>query len=310
MSADQYRIVFDGELVPGMSHDGVKNNLVRLFKSDADKVDRLFDRGPVYIKRDLSAPEADRYLQALQRAGVQARKELEAAKSVTLSLVDDTTGSSGEPTAIETMECPKCGHRQPIAVQCNSCGIVIEKFLARQALQVQASRRDESHGGAQPYAPPRAQIDEPAVEYGELKVFTIHGRIGRLRYLAWSMALIAAALGLFIIPSMAFAISGVLGSILTGILCLGLLFVSVQIGVQRLHDIGWSGWFMLLYLVPVIGTVFPLVALLMPGSDGKNRFGPPQPPNSRSAKILATLWLLAPVVGILAAIALPAYQQR
>jgi len=78
--------------------------------------------------------------------------------------------------------------------------------------------------------------------------------------------------------------------------------------VQRLHDLGWSGWLMLLYLVPIIGTVLPLVVLLMPGNPGVNRFGPPQPPNSRAVKILAALWLLVPVIGVLAAIVLPTYQ--
>lgn len=310
MSADQYRIVFDGELVPGMSHEAVRSNLARLFKSDADKVDRLFGRGPVNIKRELSALEADRYLQALQRAGAQARKEPEATKGITLSLVDDTTESSEASAATERMECPKCGHCQPVAIQCDGCGIVIQKYLARQALQAQASTPDVSPGSAQPYAPPRVPVDEPTSEYGELRVFTLHGRIGRLRYLAWSMVLIAAALGLFIIPSMAFAISATLGWILTGILCLGVLFVCLQIGVQRLHDIGWSGWLMLLNLIPIVGNLFALALVLMPGNDGSNRFGPPQPPNSRAVKVLAALWLLVPILGIVAAIALPAYWQR
>ena len=50
MQATQYRIVFDGELMPGMALDTVKANLARLFKSDSGKIDRLFDQGPVNIK--------------------------------------------------------------------------------------------------------------------------------------------------------------------------------------------------------------------------------------------------------------------
>ncbi|AHL74107.1 membrane protein [Stutzerimonas stutzeri] len=311
MSAEHYRIVFDGELVPGMSADTVRNNLARLFKSDADKVERLFSHGPVNIKRDLSALEADRYLQALLRAGARARKEPEASRGLTLSLIDYASTSPSQASATaDQMECPKCGHSQPTAIQCESCGIVIQKYLARQAQQAEASKQSEIQAAAQPYAPPLAQIGEPAPQYGELKVFTIQGRIGRLRYLAWSMSLMSAALGLLLVASMAFAVSAVLGSILSGILCLGLLFVSMQICVQRLHDIGWSGWLMLLNLVPIAGNLFSLAMLLMPGNDGMNRFGPPQPPNSRAVKILASLWLLVPVIGIVAAIALPAYLQR
>lgn len=307
MSADQYRIVFDGELLPGVSLDTAKNNLTQLFKCDASKVERLFGHGSVPLKRELSAPEADRYLQALQRAGVQARKEAEPTKGIALTIVDYATVNPSEtPVRTEHMACPKCGHTQPTAIECCSCGIVIEKYLAHQAQLGETSLQSRSI--AHPYAPPRAEVGEPTAEYSTLKVFTTQGRIGRLRYLAWSMALMAAALGLLFIASMTFAASAVLGMIVTGVLGIGFLLVSVQIGVQRLHDVGWSGWFMLLYLVPVVGTFFPLVVLLMPGNTGANRFGPPQPPNSSAVKILAALWLLVPIIGILTAIILPTYQ--
>jgi len=307
MSADQYRIIFDGELMPGVSPDAVKSNLTRLFKCDAGKVERLFGHGSVYIKRDLSAPEADRYLQALQRAGVQARKEAEATKGITLTIADHSTVlPTSAPFVTEQMACPKCGHAQPAAIECCSCGVVIQKYLARQPQLGETPT--QRYSAAHPYAPPRADVGSPTAEFGELKVFTTQGRIGRLRYLAWSMALMAAALALLIVASLTFAASVVLGVILTGALGIGFLLVSIQIGVQRLHDMGWSGWLMLLYLVPVIGTLFPLVVLLMPGNEGPNRFGPPQPPNSRSVKILAALWLLVPFLGILTAIILPTYQ--
>ncbi len=307
MSADQYRIVFDGELVAGVSPDTAKSNLIRLFKCDAGKIERLFGQGSVHIKRDLNAREADRYLQALHRAGVLARKEPESAKGIALAIAEYAPAQpSDAPITTEQMACPKCGHTQPAAVECCSCGIVIQKYLARQALQGETARHSQSTMHL--YAPPRADVGEPTAEYGELKVFTTQGRIGRLRYLAWSMALMAAALGLLLIAGMTFAASTVLGVIITGVFGIGFLLVSIQIGVQRLHDVGWSGWLMLLYLVPVIGTVFPLVVLLMPGNAGSNRFGPPQPPNTRAVKILAALWLLAPFVGILTAIVLPTYQ--
>lgn len=306
MSAEQYRIVFDGELVPGMSADVVRSNLAMLFKSDSAKVDRLFGKGPINIKRDLSASEADRYVQALERAGARARKVLEADTGMTLTLVEDNSNLT--PAAISTMECPKCGHAQPTSIQCNNCGVVIEKYLARQAQQPAETQAANPLSTSQPYAPPRAPVGEPMAEHGELKVFTTQGRIGRLRYLAWSLSLMTVAFGLWMIASMTLAVSVALGVILIGIFGVGFLVVSVQIGVQRLHDLGWSGWFMLLNLVPVVGTFFPLVMLFIPGNNGGNRFGAPQPPNSRAVKILAGLWVLVPVIGILAAIALPSFQ--
>lgn len=308
MGRYQYRIVFDGKLVQGMPLETVKANLARLFKSDAAKVERLFDNGLVHIKRDLGEDEAERYLQALRRAGAQARKEPEEEQQFSLSLVDHAPAQSEESTR-EQMNCPKCGHAQPVAIQCASCGIVIEKYLVRQAQAANAAKRGENDASAQPYAPPRAFLGETCPEYGTLKPFGIQGRIGRLRYLAWSLALIAAGFGLFLIAGLVFAISAVFGSILGVVFGVGFLIVATQIGVQRLHDMGWSGWFMLLNLVPVVGTVFPFALLLVASNEGANKYGPPQPPNSRAVKVLAALWLLVPILGIIAAIALPAYQQ-
>lgn len=305
MQANQYRIVFDGELMPGMSAETVKANLALLFKIDSDKIDRLFGQGSVSIKRELSETQADKYLHALQSAGAKARKEPENRQPFSLALVDNTDDSTATSAAAQ-MECPKCGHAQAQAIQCESCGIVIEKYLARQA---QAEAQNNRTEASLPYAPPRAKVAEPMPEYGALKPFSVQGRIGRLRYLAWSMILSLTALGLLTVAGAAFALSSLIGIPLMVLVIIGFLVVSIQIGVQRLHDIGWSGWLLLLTLVPVVGSIFPLVMLVAPGSSGINRFGPPPPPNSRSVKILAVLWLLVPVIGIIAAIALPAYER-
>ncbi len=132
MQDTQYKVVFSGEVVPGMALDTVKDNLARLFKSDRSRIDDLFGKGPVAIKRELPEAEADKYLGALQRAGAQARKEIDFAASLTL--VDSEPADDTENPQLPTMECPKCGQAQPKAIDCSACGIVIEKYLARQAL--------------------------------------------------------------------------------------------------------------------------------------------------------------------------------
>ena len=43
------------------------------------------------------------------------------------------------------------------------------------------------------------------------------------------------------------------GGILQMVFALGVLIPSIAIGVRRLHDIGKSGWWMLISFVPVIG---------------------------------------------------------
>ena len=53
---------------------------------------------------------------------------------------------------------------------------------------------------------------------------------------------------------------------------LALLLPGLAVGIRRLHDIGRSGWWILIALVPFIGAIVLLVFALQP-SEGPNRFG-------------------------------------
>jgi hypothetical protein len=89
---------------------------------------------------------------------------------------------------------------------------------------------------------------------------------------------------------MSFSLVG--GGLLIAVAAAAFALISFQIGTQRLHDAGWSGWLLLLNLVPYIGAIFPFLMVLIPGNQGANRYGPPAPPNSRSVKVLAWMWIL------------------
>ncbi|MBA1273411.1 hypothetical protein [Stutzerimonas azotifigens] len=185
MQDTQYKVVFSGEIMPGMTLDAVKDNLALLFKSDRSRIDGLFGKGPVALKRELREDEAEKYLGALQRAGAQAHKEIDFAASLTL--VDSESAETAEAAQLQTMECPKCGHGQPKAIECSACGIVIEKYLARQALLKERAQAealtptvvpspsdgssDSPHGGPQ---------EDSSLQGNEIKPLTIKDRIGRL----------------------------------------------------------------------------------------------------------------------------------
>lgn len=318
MSQARFKIVFSGQLMPAAQLDEVKANLARLFKSDSAKIESLFSGNPVALKRDLAEDEAQKYLAALQRAGAKVYKEADLAASLSLVETEDHNppAAASASTDNSRMSCPKCGHEQDQAAECTACGIIIDKYLARQAelatsaptITVTSAASDVT-APATPYAPPTANVAETLPDYADLRPFGVEGRIGRLRYLAWSISLMAAAMAVFGVVAIGFQLSQVFGAILGVLALVAMAVVSVQIGVQRLHDIGWSGWLLLVNLVPVVGSVFSIMMLVVPGSAAANRFGPPPPPNSTAVKVLSALWLLVPVVfGILAAIAIPAYQ--
>jgi uncharacterized membrane protein YhaH (DUF805 family)/rubrerythrin len=307
MTQARYKIVFNGELMPDASLEATQENLARLFKSDLTRIHSLFIGKAVDIKRDLSENEADQYLKALQSAGAKVRKEQDFAASLSLVETDDHRAPDSEPVNNTQMTCPKCGHQQAKAIECSACGIVIEKFIARQTMLAENPPEVVSPASSSPYATPKATVAESLPEFGELKVIGIEGRIGRLRYLAWSLVLILACMPVFGIAAGFFAASEILGGLLMVIAGIAVAVISIMFGVKRLHDIGWSGWLLLITLVPVVGGVFSLLMFIIPGSTEANRFGPPPPPNSTAVKVLALLWIALIIVGILAAIALPAY---
>ena len=59
-----------------------------------------------------------------------------------------------------------------------------------------------------------------------------------------------------------------------GLYTVGVLIPSVAVGVRRLHDIGKSGWWMLVCLVPLLGFIAIVVFLSRDGDPGGNQYGP------------------------------------
>ena len=57
------------------------------------------------------------------------------------------------------------------------------------------------------------------------------------------------------------------------IVFLGLLIPSTAVSVRRLHDKNLRGWWVLLFLIPLIGTIALFILYCMRGTDGENRFG-------------------------------------
>ncbi|MCS3471821.1 uncharacterized membrane protein YhaH (DUF805 family) [Pseudomonas sp. JUb42] len=267
MADTHYKIVFEGQVRPGVGLETAKLNLAQLFKSETAAVEKLFSGNPMALKRGLTQADAQHYLKALNDAGVEARIEADPAISLSLEEVEAPSASARpiEPTAT-----------------------------------------------ASPYAPPRAPVGSAVLEYAELKVMSVHGRIGRVRYLAWTLVLTVVAIVAALCCALLASVNLILGGLLGAVVAAAFICVSIQIGVQRAHDLGWSGWLLLLNLVPFVGSVFPILLVVMPGNATANQYGPPPPPNSQAVKVLAWMWVVFLVVVIAAGVAggLTAFQQE
>jgi uncharacterized membrane protein YhaH (DUF805 family) len=151
---------------------------------------------------------------------------------------------------------------------------------------------------ANPYRTPAAAVADSAAEFQEARLFAVAGRIGRVRYIGYTI-------GVWLLGAMLAGVLGALGkfgALLGMLVWVGMLVLMFTLTIQRAHDFNTTGWLSLLALIPLVNFIFWFI----PGTDGDNDYGAPTTPNSTLTIVLV---LVAPllIISILAAIALPAY---
>lgn len=62
--------------------------------------------------------------------------------------------------------------------------------------------------------------------------------------------------------------------IFSSIYALAMFIPGLAVSVRRLHDVGKSGWMILVSLIPVIGFIWLLVLFVTEGTPGENQYGP------------------------------------
>jgi uncharacterized membrane protein YhaH (DUF805 family) len=100
------------------------------------------------------------------------------------------------------------------------------------------------------------------------------GRARRKEY--WMFALFNI---IFVIAAM--IIDNVIGTTMAGLpyglfyflYVLAIFIPGLAVGVRRLHDVGKSGWFMLIALIPIVGGIWLLVLFCTDGVIGQNEYG-------------------------------------
>jgi len=75
----------------------------------------------------------------------------------------------------------------------------------------------------------------------------------------------------FLFSFLASGAAGLMGETVSGLFSLAILLPSLAVGVRRLHDTDRSGWFLLLWFLPVIGWII-LIVWAVQDSKEPNRF--------------------------------------
>lgn len=106
-----------------------------------------------------------------------------------------------------------------------------------------------------------------------------NGRARRKEY--WMFALVNFIISLAIVGldnalGQSFSYTGnVLGAgVFNSIYNLLILIPSLAVAVRRLHDVGKSGWMLLIGLIPLVVAIWLLILLLRDSEAGENKYGP------------------------------------
>lgn len=103
------------------------------------------------------------------------------------------------------------------------------------------------------------------VALNKYAIFT--GRARRAEYWTFSLVNLLIMLALF-------AIGRAMGfDYLRGLFGLAILLPSLAVSVRRLHDTGRSGWWLLIGLIPIIGSITMLIFTATEGEPGDNTYG-------------------------------------
>ena len=101
------------------------------------------------------------------------------------------------------------------------------------------------------------------------KYATVSGRARRKEYWMFFLFNMLIALGIQIIE----AVLGT-GGMLGGLYSLAVLLPGWAVFTRRMHDIGKSGWWWLIALIPLVGSIVLLVFACKDSEPGDNAYGP------------------------------------
>ncbi|MDN5934039.1 MAG: DUF805 domain-containing protein [Pseudonocardia sp.] len=107
------------------------------------------------------------------------------------------------------------------------------------------------------------------------KYATFSGRARRSEYWWWYLFFVLVLTGTTAMDAAIGSepLPGSTSGWVTTLAALALMLPHLAVGARRLHDIGRSGWWLLLVLVPVVGVVALLVMAVL-DSRPDNRYGP------------------------------------
>ena len=106
-----------------------------------------------------------------------------------------------------------------------------------------------------------------AISFGFSNYVNFQGRATRAEFWGWFLFIVIADVVLGIVDSILG--TGFIGSLFS----LAVIIPGLALGARRLHDIGKSGWWQLLWFAIIVGWIILLVWAIRQGNRGQNHYG-------------------------------------
>jgi len=299
-------LVFDGQVLAGFDPAHVQRAVAERFKLDDQRCERMFSGVPHVVKRAMTQDDARRYIELFATLGARLRPQGSAATSGGTAAASAPGPGRDRPAP---MARPPASPTRPPAVPPASSSRTSPATLAASTpptpratdaasmpelalvpAEAAAAVAPPHDPGPRPAARPRERerererdsdmpvqtmviVDAPPSVFGA----GLSGRLARRPY---------GAAALFGWAAMRWGLTGLLHHprpAVAFLIGLGMLLAALwtfRLTVLRLHDVGLSGWWVLVGAVPLVGTVAGLLLGMVPGSRGDNRHGAePDPGN-------------------------------
>lgn len=105
-------------------------------------------------------------------------------------------------------------------------------------------------------------------------LFTASGRRNRKSYFLFSLGWFVLIIVAMVVLSLTAVGSEAMATILMLVAGIVLGIPGWMVGAQRCRDFGWTGWAILITIIPVVGIIFLFALYFIPGDVGDNRYGP------------------------------------
>ncbi len=111
-----------------------------------------------------------------------------------------------------------------------------------------------------------------AVKKGFENIGNVEGRSGRAEFWWFILAVWVIEVVVLTLVNLVFN-GGALGNIVWFLVWIVGFAAVLSVAIRRLHDVGQTGWLVLLWIIPCIGLV--LIYFWVQPSQGDNQYGPP-----------------------------------